>query len=151
MEAFKHSANIRVIVDADHDLPLATPHKVSHSLVTLKGKIHPVAGRLPVGRIHIVEGMGAVIALGTLKPAQIFNIGAGHTLPRCRKVFLDPKQVDCRTSRRGTECLPRHLAGEGMVRQVEEPSGALDVGESFRAGQIERRRITQRFSTDSGK
>lgn len=47
--------------------------------------------------------------------------------------FLDPQQVDGRASSRGTKRLPRDLAGESMMLQVEEPCGALDVGEGFRA------------------
>jgi len=88
---------------------------------------------LPVRRIHVVKGVGTVVTLGAVQPGQVFNVGAGQPLPRCREVLLDPQQVDSRTSGRGTKRLPSHLAGKGMVLQVEEPSGALDVGEGFRA------------------
>lgn len=31
-----------------------------------------------------------------------------------------------------TKRLPRHLASKSMVLQIEEPGGALDIGEGFR-------------------
>ena len=55
-------------------------------------------------------------------------------MPRDREVLLDPQQVDGRASGRGAERLPGDLAGEGMVLQVEEPGGTLDVGEVFGTG-----------------
>lgn len=132
----KHPPDIRVIVDADHHLAFAAPHKVDHALVILKWKIQAVAGRLPVRWIHVVERMDTVVALSTFKPAKVFNISAGQTLPRCRQVFLDPQQVNGRAGRCSAERLPRHLAGEGMVLQVKESGSALDVGEGFRTGHL---------------
>lgn len=136
MEAVEHTANVRVIVDAHHHLAFAAPHKVGHPLVILKGKIHTIACCLPVRWIHVMKGVGTVITFGAIQPRQVFNIGAGQTLPSGREIFLDPQQVDRRAGSRGTKRLPRHLAGKGMVLQVEETRGALYVGEGFRAGHL---------------
>lgn len=65
---------------------------------------------------------------------EIFDVGAGQSLPRGREVLLDPQQVDGRASGRGAERLPGDLTGESMVLQVEESGGALDVGEGFGTG-----------------
>jgi len=72
--------------------------------------------------------MGTVVTFGAFKPGEVFDVGAGQALPGGREVFLDPQQVDGRTSGRGTECLPCDLAGESMVLQ-EKSGGALDVGD----------------------
>ena len=123
-----------LVVDADHHFAFAAAHEVGHPLVVLERKVHSVAGGLPVRRIHVVEGMGAVVAFSAFKPGKVFDAGAGQALPSGREVFLDPQQVDGRGSRRRAERLTGDLAGEGMVLQVEESGGALDVGEGFGAG-----------------
>ncbi|CAI8789163.1 hypothetical protein EMIT0P171_190078 [Pseudomonas sp. IT-P171] len=134
MKACIHTADIRMVVDADHDLAFAATHEVGHPLVVLERKVHAVPGGLPVRRVHIVESVSAVITLRAFKPREIFNVGAGQALPGGREVLLDPQQVDGRSSRRSTERLPGDLAGESMVLQVEESGGALNVGEGFGAG-----------------
>ncbi|MNP05318.1 hypothetical protein D3C76_972650 [compost metagenome] len=83
-----------------------------------------------------MEGVGPVIAFGAVEPRQIFHVGTGQTLPGGREVFLNPQQVDGRPSGGGTERLPSDLASKGMVLQVEESGGALDVSESFGAGHL---------------
>lgn len=123
-----------MIIDADHYFALAATHEVSHPLVILEREIHAISSGLPVRRVHVVERMSAVIALSTIKPGEVFDVSAGQSLPRGREVLLDPQQVDGRASGRGAEGLPGDLASEGMVLQVEEPGGALDVGEGFRTG-----------------
>ena len=125
-----------MVIDAYHYLSLTATHEVSHKLVVLEGKVHAIACRLPVRRIHVVKGVSTAVTLAAVQPGQVFNVGAGQPLPSCREVLLDPQQVDSRTGGRGTKRLPRHLAGKGMVLQVEESSGALDVGEGFRAGHL---------------
>lgn len=136
MKALEHPPNIRMVVDANHHLSFTAPHEAGHTLVILKGKIHPIASGLPIRRIHVVEGMGPVVALSTFKPGQVFNISAGQTLPRCRQILLDPQQVNGRAGRRSAERLPSHFASEGMVLQVKESGGALDVSEGFRTGHL---------------
>lgn len=84
MKTFKDTADIGMIIDADHHLSLATPHEVSNALVVLKGKVHTVACCLPVRRIHIVKCVGTVVAFGAVQPGQVFNVGTGQPLPRCR-------------------------------------------------------------------
>ena len=83
-----------------------------------------------------MERMSTVVALSTIKPGEVFDVGAGQTLPGGREIFLDPQQVDGRSGGRGAKCLPCDLAGEGMVLQVEKSGGALDVGEGFGAGHL---------------
>lgn len=78
--------------------------------------------------------MATVIAFGAFKPREIFDVRSEHALPRGREVFLDAQQVDGRGSRRRLESLTRDLAGEGMVLQVKESGGTLNVGEGFGAG-----------------
>lgn len=134
MEPLEDSPNVRMVVDADHDLPFATSHELGDALIVFKGKIHAIACRLPVRRIHVVKGVCTVVAFCAVQPRQIFNVGARQALPRGREVFLDPQQVDRRAGSGGTERLPGDLAGEGMVLQVEESGGTLDVGEGFGAG-----------------
>ncbi len=68
MKPFKHPPNVRVVVDADHHLPLTTPHKISHALVVFEREVDAVPRRLPVRRVHVVEGVWPVVALCTLKP-----------------------------------------------------------------------------------
>jgi hypothetical protein len=74
-----------------------------------------------------VEGVGSVVTFSTFQPGQVFNIGSRQALPGGLEVFLDAQQVDGRTDGGGTERLPGDLAGEGMVLQVEELGGALDI------------------------
>ncbi|MNV30721.1 hypothetical protein D3C71_1220000 [compost metagenome] len=83
-----------------------------------------------------MEGVGTVVAFGTVEPRQIFHVGTRQTLPGGRKVFFDAQQVDGRASGGGTEGLPGDLAGKGMVLQVKESRGSLDVGKGFRAGHL---------------
>jgi hypothetical protein len=40
---------------------------VGHPLVVLKLKV-PLTGSLPVRRVHVVEGMGAIVSFGAFKP-----------------------------------------------------------------------------------
>ena len=79
-----------------------------------------------------MEGVGTVIALCAFKPGEVFNVGAGQSLPGGGKVLLDPQQVNGRASSGGTECLPGDLAGEGMVLQVEKSGGASTMRPTFR-------------------
>ncbi len=81
MKPFKHPPNVWMVVDAYHHLPLTPPHKISHALVIFKREVHTVPRRLPVRRVHVVEGMWPVVALCALKPRQVFNVGAGKALP----------------------------------------------------------------------
>lgn len=136
METLEHPPYIWVIVDTHHDPTLAAPHEISHPFVVLKREVDAIAGSLPVRRIHVVEGIRTVIPFSAVKPREVFDVSAGQSLPGGREVLLDPQQVDGRASGRGTKRLPCHLAGKGMVLQVEEPGRTLDVGEGFRAGHL---------------
>jgi len=136
MEALEHTADVRMIVDADHHLAFAAVHKVSHPLVIFEREVDSVAGGLPVRWVHVMEGVGTVVAFSAFKPGKIFDVGAGQALPGGREVFLNAQQVDGRAGGSGTERLPGDLAGEGMVLQVEESGSALDVGEGFGAGHL---------------
>jgi len=136
METFEHPTNVRVVIDADHHLAFAAAHEVGHPFVVLERKVHSIAGRLPIRRIHVMESVGTVVTFRAFKPGEIFDVGAGQPLPSGREIFLDPQQVDCRASGRGAECLSGDLAGEGMVLQVEESGSALDIGEGFGAGHL---------------
>lgn len=134
VKALEHSTNIWMVIDADHHLAFAAPHEVGHPLVILERKVHAIASGLPVRRVHVMKGMGSVVAFGAFQPGKVFDVGARQALPGSREVFFNPQQVDGRASCRGTERLPGDLAGEGMVLQVEESGSALDVGEGFGAG-----------------
>lgn len=83
-----------------------------------------------------MKGVRTVVALSALQPRKVLNVGAGQSLPSCRKVLLDPQQVDGRPRGRSTERLSGHLASEGMMLQIEESRGALNVGEGFRASHL---------------
>ena len=89
MEALEHTADVRVVVDADHHFAFAAAHEVGHPFIVLERKVHAVAGGLPVRRIHIVEGVGTVVAFRAFKPGEVFDVGAGQALPCGREVFLD--------------------------------------------------------------
>ncbi|KMN16869.1 hypothetical protein TU85_24785 [Pseudomonas helleri] len=78
-----------MVVDADHHLAFAAPHKVGHKLVVFKREVHTVPSGLPVRWVHVVEGVRPVVALCALKPGQVFDIGAGQALPGCRQVFFN--------------------------------------------------------------
>lgn len=105
MEPLEDSPNVRMVVDADHDLPFATSHELGDALIVFKGKIHAIACRLPVRRIHVVKGVGTVVALSAVQPRKVLNVGAGQPLPSGRQVFFDAQQVDCRGGGCGTETL----------------------------------------------
>jgi len=134
MKAFENTPDVRMVVDADHHPAFAAAHKVGHPFVILERKIYTVAGGLPVRWVHVVESVGTVITFRAFKPGEVFDVRAGQALPGGREVFLDPQQVDGRAGGGGSERLPGDLAGEGMVLQVEESGGALDVGKGFGAG-----------------
>lgn len=73
MKAIEHPPNVWVVVDANHHLPFAATRESGHALIVFKRKIHAIAGRLPVRRIHVVEGMDmyARMKLGMTNPALI--------------------------------------------------------------------------------
>ena len=77
MKPFKHPPNVRMVVDADHHLAFAATHKDGHALVVFKRKFDAIACGLPVGRIHVMEGVRPVVTLCAFKPWQILNVGAG--------------------------------------------------------------------------
>ena len=127
MKTVEHLPNVRMVIDANHHPPFAAPHKISHALVVFKREVNSVASGLPVRRVHVVEGVGTVVAFGAFEPGEVFDVGTGQTLPGGREVFLDSQQINGRACGGGTECLPGDLAGERMVLQVEESGSALDV------------------------
>jgi hypothetical protein len=136
MESLKHSPDVWVIIDANYYLAFAAAHEGSHALVILERKVHSIADSLPVRRVHVMKGIDAVVALGALEPGKIFDVGARQALPSGGEVFFNPQQVDGRAGGGGTERLSSDRAGEGMVLQVEETCGALDLGEGFVAGHL---------------
>lgn len=70
VEAIEGSADVRVIVDADHYPALAAPHEVGHPLVLLEREVDAVAGGLPVRRVHVEERVRSIVALGAIEPGQ---------------------------------------------------------------------------------
>ncbi|MNE19827.1 hypothetical protein D3C80_1129240 [compost metagenome] len=122
-----------MVVDADHHLALAAAHEVRHAFVFLEREIHAIAGGLPVRRVHVEERVRSIIAFGASEPGQVLDVGAGEALPGSRQILFDAQQVDGRPSGGSTECLSGDLATEGVLLQVEEPNGALDVGEGLGA------------------
>jgi len=78
-----------MVVNADHHLTFATAHEVGHPFIVLERKVHAVPGSLPVRRVHVMEGMGAVVTFSAFKPGEVFDVGAGQALPSGREVFLD--------------------------------------------------------------
>lgn len=133
METLKCPPDVWMVVDADHHPALAAPHEVSHALVLLVREIQAVAGGLPVRRVHVEERVRSIVALGAGEPGQVLDVGPGETLPGGGQVLLDAQQVDGRPSGGGAERLPCDLATKGVLLRIEEPSGALDVGQGFRA------------------
>lgn len=90
VKALKHPSDVRIVVDADHNLTFALAHEVSHPLVIPKRKIHTIAGGLPVRRVDVVKGMGTIIALRVFQPGEVFDVGTRQALLGGREVFLDP-------------------------------------------------------------
>lgn len=84
VKALEHAADVRVVVDANHHLAFAAPHEVGHALVVFERKVHAIAGGLPVRWVHIVKGVGTVVAFGAFQPGEILDVGTGQTLPRGR-------------------------------------------------------------------
>ncbi|MNP41674.1 hypothetical protein D3C76_1353900 [compost metagenome] len=82
MEPVEGTPNVRVIVDTNHYLALATAHEIGHAFVLLEREVDAVAGGLPVRRIHVKECVRTVIALSAGEPREILNVGAGEALPR---------------------------------------------------------------------
>lgn len=136
MEALEHTPDVRMIVDADHDLALAPAHEVGHLLVLLEREVDPIPLSLPVRRIHVEERVRPVVTLSAFEPGQALNVGAGEPLPGCRQVLLDAQQVDRGRCGRGTERLSGGLAAEGVLLEVEEARGALDVRERLWPGHL---------------
>ncbi|MNR59497.1 hypothetical protein D3C85_1807630 [compost metagenome] len=66
METMEHPPNVWVVVDAYHHLAFTAAHEVGHPFIVLKRKVHPIAGGLPVRRVHVVKGMGTVVAFGAV-------------------------------------------------------------------------------------
>src|SRR5450830_1591039 len=85
VEALEHTPNVRMIVDADHHPALAAPHEVGHPLVVLKRKVDSIAGSLTVRWVHVVERVRTVVALGAVKPGEIFDVGACFVLAAGRE------------------------------------------------------------------
>lgn len=129
-QAVEHAADVGVVVDADHHLAFAGSHGFCHLLVLLEAERNAVSFHLPVGRIAVEEGVRAVVALDAVLPAQVLDRGA-----LCQaqvgggQVLFDAQQIDGRGGGSGAEVLAVDLATEGMLLQVEEAGGALDVGE----------------------
>jgi len=127
MEVLEKPTNVRMVIDTDHHLAFATAHELCHALVVLEwnpprtrrsaSKAGPCSGGCEHGR-----------SVPHIQAREIFDIGTRQTLPGGRKVFLDPQQVDRRAGSGVTERLPGDLVGEGMVLQIEESGGSLDVG-----------------------
>ena len=126
MKPIKHSPDVRVVVDADHHLAFATPHKVSHPLVIFKREVHSVSSGLPVRRVHVVEDVRAVVALCALKPGEIFDVGPGQTLPGGRKVFFNTQQVELRVQSlrfRSSGLIPCHRRNGVADRRIGRRAG----------------------------
>jgi len=121
-----------MVVDTDHNPALAATHEVSHALVLIEREIHTISGSLPVWWIHVEERMWSIIALGTVEPGQVLDVGTGETLPCSGQILFNAQQVDGWPGGRGTERLSSDLTAEGMLLQVEEPGGALYIGEGLR-------------------
>ncbi len=73
-----------MIVDADHHLAFAATHEASHPLVILERKVHAITGGLPVRWIHVMKGVGTVVAFSTFEPREVFDVGTGQTQPSSR-------------------------------------------------------------------
>jgi len=132
MEALESSMNIRMVVNAHHDLTLTAAHEIGHSLVLLERKIHTIAGGLPVRRIHVEERVHSIVALGAIEPGQVLDVGAGEALPRGGQVLLNAQQIDGWPGGGSTERLPGDLTAERVLLQVEEACRTLDIGQGFR-------------------
>lgn len=133
MEAVEDSSDIWVVIDTDHHPALTPTHEFGHALVLLKWETHPVAGGLPVRRVHVKERVRSIVALGTVKPRQVFNVRPGETLPRGGQVLFDAQQVDGRPSGGGTERLPSDFPAESVLLKIVETSSTLDVGQDLGA------------------
>jgi len=86
VEALEHAPDVRMIVDADHDLALAPAHEVGQ---LLEWEVDPIPLGLPVRRIHVEERVRPVVPFGAVEPGQALNVGAGEALPGCRQVLFD--------------------------------------------------------------
>lgn len=133
MKTIEYLPDARVVVDADHHLALAPAHEVGHALVLIEGEGDAVAGGLPVRGVHVEKRVRSIVALGAGEPGEVLDVGAGEALPRSGQVLLDAQQVDGRPGGGGTERLPGDLAAEGMLLEIEEPGGSLNIGKGFRA------------------
>jgi hypothetical protein len=71
--------------------------------------------------------MDPVITLHVLVPIHVLDVRALQTQVRRREVFFDAQQVDGGTCGGGPPRLSIDLPAEGLLLEVEEPDGALDV------------------------
>ena len=92
MKTIEHSSDVQVIVDTDNHFALAAAHETGNPLVVFKRKVNAIAGGLPIRRVHVVKGMGPVVAFRAVKPRKVFDVGNGQPLPG----LLDPQQADRR-------------------------------------------------------
>ena len=75
-QAVKSSADIGVVVDADHHLPFSLAHCLGHLLVLLPFERYAVAFGLLIRRIEVEEGVRPVIAAHNLLPGQVLDSGS---------------------------------------------------------------------------
>jgi len=118
MKPGKHPPNIRMVIDADHHLALTPAHEVGHALVVFKREVDAVARRLPVRRVHVMEGVGSVVAFGAVEPGEVFDVRACEALPGAGEVFLNAQQVNGHSSL---------FTGEGLVLLVDYRTVLLDA------------------------
>lgn len=78
VEPIEGAPDIRMVVDTDHDLSFARPHGFRHGFVLLEAERHAIAFGLPVRRIHVEKGVGAIVPTDALLPGLILDNGAGQ-------------------------------------------------------------------------
>ena len=134
VKTVKHPPNVRMIVDGQHHFSLAGTHDFGHLFVLFKAELDAITLGLPVRRVQVEEAVGAVVALHAVLPRQIFDVGAAQPQAGGAQVFLYAAQVDRWAGGGGTERLAGDFAAEGVLLQIKEPGGTLDVGQRLRPG-----------------
>ncbi len=133
-QAGEHFPDIWMVINADHRPALDVSHQAGHLDILLPFKRNAVALGLPVRRIHVKEGVGAIVAAQAFLPGEVLDVGAGEAQVGSGQALLDPAEVDHRRGGGRAEILAIDLAAKGVMLQVIEARCALDIGEGFRLG-----------------
>lgn len=121
-----------MIVQAHNRLAFQRLQCRRHLDVFIDAEVDAIALGFPVRWIEVEKRVRAVVFLHALEPVQILNECTGQPQVCAGEVFFYAQQIDGWRSGGRAEGLAFDFAAEGVLLQIEEPCGALDVGQGVR-------------------